>query len=201
MDVGHLYYRRADLPLDSQGDFTGVVRSIDAMEHEAARDMRGEGFSSEEIVSSLELFVQGADSGQEFKVVADIGSFESPDKINTMVQDIPKALFGGGQAKPEKLVLTMVGLMAQARIPHYAIQKTPRATGGVEQAAKGSRWVLLDEGKDAQEIPVYERSSLMHGHQLQGPALVESEHTTVLVQTGWRLSVDHYNNVVLEEVS
>ncbi len=91
--------------------------------------------------------------------------------------------------------------MAQARISHYAIHKTPRATEDVERATKGSRLVLLEGGKGAQEIPVYERSNLMHGHQLLGLVLVESEHTTVLVQSGWRLSVDQYNNAVLEEVS
>jgi N-methylhydantoinase A/oxoprolinase/acetone carboxylase beta subunit len=48
---------------------------------------------------------------------------------------------------------------------------------------------------------VYDRSLLTHGHRLSGPALVESEQTTVLVSEGWRMTVDKFNNAVLEEVT
>jgi len=201
MDVGHLYYRRVNVPLDVHADFSVLVKSVAAMKREAERDMRGEGFSSEDIVSTLELFIQAAASGQEIKMAADLDVVGDADKLSVLVQGARQSLAEGRQKEPEKMMLTMVGLMAQARIPHYAIHTKPRATEDAAQAAKGSRPVLLEDGGGTQEIPVYDRSRLMYGHQLSGPALVESEHTTVLVQAGWTLRVDEYNNAVLEEVS
>ena len=38
---------------------------------------------------------------------------------------------------------------------------------------------------------------LTHGHRLAGPALVESEQTTILVAAGWHMTVDKFNNAVL----
>lgn len=200
MDVGHLYYRRVNVPLDLDTDFSVPARSVDTMKREAERDMRGEGFSSEAIVSKLELFVQPVNSGEELKITADLDVFEDANKRTILVQDARRSLSKGNQNELGMMMLTMVGLMAQARIPHYVIGKTLPTAEDVGQARKGCRPVLLNNDKGVQEIPVYERSMLMHGHQLLGPALVESEYTTILVQSGWSLSVDQYNNVVLEEV-
>jgi len=48
---------------------------------------------------------------------------------------------------------------------------------------------------------VYDRSLLANGHSLVGPALIESEQTTLLIPPGWRMRVDRYNNAVIEEGS
>ena len=75
----------------------------------------------------------------------------------------------------------------------------PPAANDIEDARKGTRAVFMkDEGR--QEIPVYERARLGHGHELLGPSLVEAAHTTIFIPAGWKLSVDQYNNTVLEEV-
>ena len=40
------------------------------------------------------------------------------------------------------------------------------------------------------DIPVYAFDALQPGHSLEGPAIVEAETTTVLVDTGDRVSVN-----------
>ena len=72
---------------------------------------------------------------------------------------------------------------------------------GVEKAAKGTRSVVLEEEDRPQPTPVYDRSLLTNGHSLVGPALIESEQTTLLIPPGWGMRVDRYNNVVIEEGS
>jgi N-methylhydantoinase A len=82
---------------------------------------------------------------------------------------------------------------------HYAVEKIPKAGTDANEAKKGSRMVLMDAADGLREVPVFDRDLLTHGHRLKGPVLVESEQTTVLVQEGWGLTVDAYNNAVLEE--
>jgi len=201
MDVGHLYYRRVDMPLEEEGKITALVEALADMGQEAARDMRGEGFSPEMVLKSLELFVQAEGGVPESRVTADLNFFEDPAKIKAVVKEAHEFLAAAGQTDPGRIMLTTVGLMAQAQIPRYEISEAPPAKGEVEEASKESRPVFLEGNKGRREIPVYERSRLENGHQLLGPVLVDSEHTTIFVPTGWRLSVDHYNNAVLEEVS
>jgi len=81
------------------------------------------------------------------------------------------------------------------------VKEVPLSGGEAKAAIKSLRSVFLDAEKGSQEIPVYDRSLLTHGHRLQGPALVESEQTTVLVSGGWQMRVDKFNNAVLEEVT
>ena len=95
----------------------------------------------------------------------------------------------------------MVSLTAQAEVPHFDVKEVPLSGEESKVAIKSLRPVFLDVEKGFQEIPVYDRSLLTNGHRLAGPALVESEQTTVLVSGGWQMTVDKFNNAVLEEVS
>jgi len=58
---------------------------------------------------------------------------------------------------------------------------------------------LEAEGGVRVETFVYDMARLAPGHTLSGPAIVESESTTVLIQSDWTLGVDEYGNCVIEE--
>lgn len=108
------------------------------------------------------------------------------------------ALAAAGQAGDAGLVVTMVGLRTQAPVPHYDILATPQTSGDAFQARKGIRPVFMEASQGPQEIPIYEMSRLGPGHQIRGPAVVESQDTTLLLQAGWQLRVDAYRNCILE---
>lgn len=195
MDVGHIYYRRAGIPLDEKMDMQALRRSFDEMRQEARRDMRGEGFSSEAGLEQIEFFVQNPSTGQEMKFTAHRDTLDDAKKMSDLLSQARHAL------KADKgLMLTTLGLISQAPVPHYQIRKLPEAAYPVDKARKGSRPVLLDEKEGAKDLPVYDWSKLQNGHKIQGPAVIESEHTTALVRSGWILAMDHYGHALLEEV-
>ena len=162
--------------------------------------MRGEGFSSDSMALNLDLFVKGAENGTEVKFSVPFGFYQDAGVLGEAIGRARKLLGGKGSAYEGSLSLNMVSLVAQAEVAHYRIREVPEARDGAEGALKGRRSVWVRRGAGPQEIPVYERSRLTHGHRLSGPALVESEQTTVLVATGWTMTVDRYNNAILEEV-
>ena len=96
--------------------------------------------------------------------------------------------------------MNTISLLAQALVPHYQFPQTPPATGEAAAAIKGQRRVFAEEQSEGATVPVYDRALLGNGHRIEGPALVESEHTTLYLPTGWGLLVDPYNNALLEEV-
>jgi len=201
MDVGHLYYQRVDLSLDQRDDLGVLAQPVASMQKEAMRDMRGEGFSPDQVTLELELFVQDAVNGTEVRLTAEVMFFEHLKGIKKVIKQARELLITAGQINLERLVLTTVSLRARAAVPHYKIAEHTVAQRDVEHAKKGNRQVFMDLTGGVHTIPVYDRKHMGNGHRVFGPALIESEHTTILISPGWRLEVDQYNHAILEKLS
>jgi N-methylhydantoinase A len=201
MDVGHIYYSRADLPFEKKTDFSALAEALAHLESEAKRDMRGEGFSGDEVTLGLELFVKAGDKGPEVKLEVPYGFYMDPAQCEEAILKARDLLGTNGSVYEGNVSVSMTSLIARARVEHYRTLEIPKATEGVDQARKESRFVLLEAGGMPQETPVYDRDRLTNGHNLSGPALVDSAQTTVFVPGGWVMAVDQYNNAILEEVS
>lgn len=80
------------------------------------------------------------------------------------------------------------------------VPKSPMAPIGVstqacaETARKGQRWVEF-EPEQPIETALYQRSALLTGMQINGPAIIEEATTTTVVQPGDRLEVDAYGGL------
>jgi|SRR5208283_4900038 len=200
MDVGHLYYRRVDYPLN--GDFVpgSLDQPLAEMRAEALRDMRGEGFSMDQVVTSLQLFVKSSKDEAEVKLSTSENTFTDPALIKELIHKATLALSVGEHPGAMDLYLRGVGLMVEAPIPHKQIGEIPKASYSLDKAQKGKRLVFLRETRKREDVPIYDWARLQYGHEMEGPAVIESEQTTLLIEPGWRLRVDRYNNAILEEV-
>ncbi len=202
LDVGHVYYRRVDQALAPGQKLEGLAEPVGAMQTEALKDMRGEGFDGQEIDWLVELLVRTESGQREVRVAAKPGFFTDPKQVEAVAQQAGEQLAATGEDPKGGLVITTVNLVAQAGITHYQIGEQALApSDGAKEARKGSRQAYLKSGGPAQEVPVYDRENLLPGHELQGPALVESQETTALVPQDWRLKVDQFNHCILEKVA
>ena len=199
MDVGHLYYRRVDLPLNLKSTLKNVTDLLEGMKQEAERDMRGEGFPSDQVTYELELLVRGKNGGPEVKLAAEVDLFKDAARVQELVAQAQTGMSQAESVSSADLVLATLGLLAKAPVPHYEVTSVPEVTYPAEKAQKGERVVYLAAGEPVRKVPVYDRSHLGNGHRVDGPAIVESEHTTVFLPLGWRLSVDRLSNLLLEE--
>ncbi|MEE9198688.1 MAG: hydantoinase B/oxoprolinase family protein, partial [Dehalococcoidia bacterium] len=73
----------------------------------------------------------------------------------------------------------------------------PEQEAGAEldKAQKGSRRMFLGEW---QEAPVYAMSRMSPGMEIEGPAVLESDFTTILVEPGDTARVDRYGGIELQ---
>jgi N-methylhydantoinase A len=58
--------------------------------------------------------------------------------------------------------------------------------------------VFFSPAEGWQQARVYQRSDLLWGNQIQGPALVEEYASTTIIFSGDQLTVDPFGNLIIE---
>ncbi len=64
-----------------------------------------------------------------------------------------------------------------------------------ESAIRDRRQVYFGSGFQA--TPIYDHAALRPGHRLVGPALIEADDTTILLQPEQSLHLDEYGNSIM----
>lgn len=193
MDVGHLYYRRLALQLGEQTEVGNIDHAVQELRARAEVDMRGEGFSTENVAFALELIVSAR--GLEAKLAAPLDFHQSGAGMAAVLAKAASLL---ALDKGEPVTLCTLGLCAKAPVAHYLPRKVPAATATAGAAVRGQRQVQLHRSGPRVLLDVYDRALLGNGHKLHGPAIVESTQTTMVIPEGWSLRVDHYDNALIE---
>lgn len=195
IDVGHVYHILAQRPLVETTDFSSLHQSVMELRQRAIQDMRGEGYREEVLKWAMELVVQHDASQREERILVPLNGFDQPLDIKVLRTNAVAKL---GAAADDNISLVSVGLQVYAEISHYEQAQYPKSSTDVSEAICGRRNILIAMGKEAETVAVYDHAKLDHGHTLSGPAIVESDQTTVLVNEGWTLSVDEYRNAILQ---
>lgn len=199
MDVWHIYSRRLGQWIKKNGsvftDDAVVEQTVRDMYAEAGRDMRGEGFTDDQVNNVVEFFLsKGISSAPEGRVVIQgidwMGKF-----VELFEKQVPK-LFGATEVFSPAMFLH-----ARASIPHYETTKFDKGAIDPSGALTGSRPVCFDRAAGMRETNIYERFKLQAGNVVEGPAIVEAKDTTYVVREGWKYTVDEYLNGIFEEVA
>ncbi|MGQ4809861.1 hypothetical protein NKDENANG_03297 [Candidatus Entotheonellaceae bacterium PAL068K] len=102
-------------------------------------------------------------------------------------------LFSYHQLDQEIRLLTL-RVAVLGRLPKVTLP-TKQTGGRAAATCKGQRRVFLGTWT---EIPVYAADGLSPGVDIDGPALIESAFTTILVEAGDRARVDRYGGITLQ---
>jgi N-methylhydantoinase A/acetophenone carboxylase len=200
MDVGHIYYRRAGMALSDALDAETIRPLLDAMWAEAKKDMRGEGFPAENLTAEVQLFIGPAANGAEVMLHVAEDFADSSDSLRAIESEARQRLAAMGAQSDGALKLSTIALSVAAEVPHYHLPELAGSGGDVAKAQKSKRPLYDPVKGDYVETPIYDRSKLEPDMTVFGPALVESDQTTIAVSRGWKLQLDRYANAILEEV-
>lgn len=93
--------------------------------------------------------------------------------------------------------LVGIHLVASAQVGKPDLPEAPQGGSNSADAIKGRRKVdYALEG--ILEAVIYDRAGLQPGMQIEGPAIVESSGTTIVVHPASRASIDGFGNVIIE---
>jgi N-methylhydantoinase A/acetophenone carboxylase len=193
-DVLHTYESLAKLSLKHQSKqpliqkFNNIVKGLmDSL----LMDMRGEGFPADNVSFSLEL---------ETASEKGISVLESPVTLLEGPQDIDTILDAFARQHNldhvDELSIQLFRLRATSPTVHPQLAIHEFAGESPEKALKGYRDVYW---KDSfKRTPVYGQSELECGNIITGPAVIESDDTTILIPRGKKYTVDNLLNGVIE---
>lgn len=192
MDVGHLYYRRVDLPLDASLDPASLTAAEQSMRREAERDMRGEGLAAKSLAYELHLLIGTEGDTREVLLHAPPGIHMDRQAWHQLIKQARAELARTGVAGEP--ILNSIGLFVSAPTPHIDLRGR-RANAAGNDKPRGMRRVFTASGW--REVRVFARQALAAGAVITGPALIDSLQTTIWVEAGWRFELDGYDNAII----
>lgn len=207
MDVVHVYERSRHLHLlhPSTGmyldDYDSFNETVEALREEALRDFAGEGYDPSEIGYELELDMKFGGQLNVKRVSSPRLELASHDDVVALrgafereYGDAYSPLGLNPEAGIEIHNFVLRGRIAQAKpeLERHEFVSADPAPALV--ATREAHW----EGLGTAPTPVYAQDQISCGNVIEGPAIIEAEDTTVVIEPGWRYTLDSYLNGVIE---
>jgi len=185
---------------DDTASFNSVVNELKDL---AVRDLRLEGFREDQICFRLELDMRYGMQYNLTKIISPCLNVATPGDYKDICDSFaaqyaavysPEATFPQGGINVECFYLTAFVEMPERVVEPLPLQGTAPLSGACSKSRK-AYWSSLGGLADA---PVFIFEELNPGNAVTGPAIVEAQDTTFVVDPGWRFSLDQYRNGVLE---
>lgn len=183
--------------------FNGLVEELEDL---ALRDLKMEGYDSKDVVFVLELEMR---YGMQYNYT----KIKSPHLRIASVQDVkdicrefedtyaqiytPEAAFPQGGINVENFFL-------KAIVPSKHVEMVPQPLVGEAPSADallGTRPVFFVQSDGVVDTSIYKYESLLPGNTVTGPAIIEADDTTCVINPGWKFSMDAYRHGILKQVN
>ena len=188
-DVKYNFMAPAPVRLDAKGVAGKLKKLFDGLEKRGRGQLKKDGFSEGDIHISRSLDMRY--TGQVHECTVEVDAFE-------ITAESIKSLEDAFHARHEELymyserhsVIEVVNVESTivGRIERPERMKQPRG-GGANAAKTGTRKVVFSDDGKRVDTPIYDGSKLGAGDEIKGPAVIEEETTTIVVDPGWSMKL------------
>lgn len=179
-----------------------VNAAFAALLEKARQDLEKMGFGGEEIVIIRSLDIRYRYQCHELNAELPPGTAELGVKdmeiLDGAFDDLYEQSYGPGSGYREagKEIITF-RLRAVGKIQSPRIKRYPKGASNPAGAAKGRRSAYFDEAADFLAADVYDLGLMKSGMEIQGPGIIESPVTTIVVGPRDTAMMDEYRNIRL----
>ncbi len=208
MDIVHLYERSRRINLldpathEYTTDYEAFNQTVEALEDVARRDFVGEGYAEGQIEYALELDMKFGGQLNVKRATSPILRVHNEEDIVKVREAFereyaeaysPLGLNPEAGIEIHNFVIRGRVPWAKQQLPQYEV-KTPDP-GAARIGSRSSYW-----GPSAGwvDTALFRQELLKAGNVIEGPAIVEAEDTTVVVEPGWKLSIGEYMDGIME---
>ncbi len=135
--------------------------------------------------------------GQSYEVSVPVAALRSADDVAALVgrfHDAHRRRYGH-MAENEAVEIVNFQVTAVAALPRPPLRRYPRGDGSPAQP-RTMRGVHLGSAEPV-HVPVFHRSDLAPGAEINGPAVVEEKTSTLVLYAGQTARIDEYLNIAI----
>lgn len=166
-------------------------------------EAEAEGTDSARLENQLYLDLRYQGQGYELSVPCPPGSMTQAvkDAMATQFHEMHLKMYGH-HALGKPLEVVNFKLVTTTRLTKLALKpRSVELAVPLSGAKKGSRRAYFADLGGWTDTPVYERSRLQADHQIEGPAIIEQEDSTIVVAAGQRARPDVYGNLIVSLIA
>jgi N-methylhydantoinase A/oxoprolinase/acetone carboxylase beta subunit len=209
MDVMHVYEASNKVtlmtPVDQQltEDYETFNQCVESLLAQARKDLSGDGLDQKEATFVLELDMLYGGQFHVKRALSPRLSLQNPEDVKAVCDAFNKEFseaFSPFVVNPEggifieTFILKAIVPMEKNDLPKMKLEgRNP------DSARKGQRLAYWAEHGDFRETPIYSYESMRPGNVLDGPAILEGEHTTVVVPPSMHFSIEEHGLGILEK--
>lgn len=198
-DVKYNFMATAPLRLDSKASFKRINSLYKKIEKDGYKHLKKDGFAEKDIRAERSIEMRYV--GQVHECTVEIGNFEINEKtINKVKEAFHKRheqLYTYSERHNTIEVVniesTLFGRVKKPKQENIARGSSPA------KAIKLHRKAIFSANGRATRTPVYEGEMLGAGASIKGPAIIEEETTTIVIQPGWRARLDASGSYFLKQ--
>lgn len=197
-DVLHVY-ERANL-MASPFNTAAINAELKILAELGASQLAKEGRTGGHFMFSIDLRHRGQINEVEVPLDGGVIDDAAVARLIGTFFDRYDALYGQGAAfRKARLEAVTFRCRALATVPKPQLPRAEEVAAKKSQGAprKGSRSVYWTDLAARMETPVFDGESMHFGHEITGPAIIETADTNVVVHHGQSLTVDAFGNFEL----
>jgi N-methylhydantoinase A len=182
------------------GDLVRINANFDKLVARALAELKAMGFGQDKVVVQRSLDMRYRFQAHELNVALKRGAAPVGQADLSSLDSAFDALYeqsygrGSGYREAGKEIVTF-RVRATAAIGKPEFAKEPGAGGSSNSAVKEKRPVFFEEYSDFTDTPIYDFARLQPGMEIDGPAVIESAVTTIVVNPKDRATMDEYRNL------
>ena len=158
------------------------------------------------MASARVVFARNADAryfgqGYELEVSVPTGQLDAKSLALVVERflEAHRRHYGYVKGEDEAVQLVNLRLTATGRLPRPRFEvesRAPDASLNPDRACKSRRPVYFDG--EFRSVPIYERSALVAGDVVEGPAVIEQLDSTTVLDAGQQATMDGYGNLIID---
>ena len=209
MDIVHVYERSRHLhvlhPATAKyfDDYSRFNEAVEGLEELARRDFVGEGYEARDVSYMLELDMKFGGQLNVKRVASPLLRIASEadvvalrDAFEREYSEAYSPLGLNPQAGIEIHNFVLRGRVSQPKPQLPEAEFVADDSSGAQMGTRTAYWDRVG----TVDTPVFKQELLQCGNVISGPAIVEAEDTTIVVEPGWRYTLDRYLNGIIEFV-
>jgi N-methylhydantoinase A/oxoprolinase/acetone carboxylase beta subunit len=172
------------------------------LEGAARRQLEEDGIPADRLVIQRVVDARYAGQGYELRVDVGAGAIDEAwaEKLRSDFHDIHEREYSR-RFEESDIEVPNVRVRGVGLMPPLATSEVPQGEATPPGGAllhEGTAWFRV--GGELRELPTryYDRTALLAGNRLEGPAIVHQYDSTTVVPPGLKASIDGYGNIVIE---